>query len=243
MNKVIAVFKKDLKSYFLSPIAYVTIGIFLLLLGVLFYLSTIATTVSQREATMENAFWNMISILLVIIPIITMRLIAEERRTGTDQLLLTSPLSSWSIVLGKYFAALTVLMTALIITLIYPAVLYAYSEPKIDLSVVVSGYLGVLLIGGSFIAVGLFVSSLTESQVIAGVVSFAILLILWSLDWVGDFTSQVAKTIFSYLSVTSHFNDFSIGVLDTGNIFFYLSFIFVFIFLTVYVIEKSWSKG
>ena len=243
MNKVMAVFKKDLKSYFLSPIAYVTIGIFLLILGILFYVSTIAPSANSGEATMENAFWSMISILLVIIPILTMRLISEERKMGTDQLLLTSPLSSWNIVLGKYFAALIVFVTALVITFLYPAILYTYSEPKIDLGLVAIGYLGVFLIGGAFIAVGLFVSSLTESQIIAGVVSFAILLVLSSLDWVGDFTSQITKTIFSYLAVTNHFNDFSIGVLDTGNLFFYLSFIFVFLFLTVYVIEKSWSKG
>lgn len=243
MNKVIAVFKKDLKSYFLSPIAYVTIGIFLLLLGIMFYISTIAPSVSSGEATMENAFWNMISILLVIVPILTMKLIAEEKRAGTDQLLLTSPLNSWSIVLGKYFAALTVFITALVITFVYPAILYSYSEPKIDISLVASGYLGMLLIGGAFISVGLFVSSLTENQVIAAVISFAILLILWALDWIGDVFSQVTKTIFSYLSITTHFNDFSIGVLDTGNIFFYLSFIFVFLFLTVYIIERSWSKG
>lgn len=238
MRKTIAIYKKDLKSYFLSPIAYVSIGFFLILSSLFFYLSTIGT----RIATMEFTFWDMMLFFLFIAPILTMRLIAEEKRAGTDQLLLTCPLRPINIVLGKYFAAFTVYLVMLLITIVFPAILYYYS--KIDLGPVFSGYLGLILVGGAFISLGLFASSVTESQIIAGIIGIASLLLFWSLGWLGSTFEGNVKKVFESLTLTNHFNSFQTGILDTGDIFYYLSFIFIFLYLTVRVIEKrKWSRG
>lgn len=237
MNKMLAIYKKDLKAYFLSPIAYVSIGLFLMLSGLFFFLSTIGSQV----ATMEFAFGNMIFIFLIISPILTMKLIAEEKKTGTEQLLLTSPIELYKIVLGKYFAALTIYVITLVITFIYPAVLYYYS--RIDLGPIISGYLGLLLIGAAFLSAGIFASSLTENQIIAGIVGYCILLISWSFTWIADMFQGTTTKVFEFLSIIDHFNDFQIGIIDTSHIFYYISYAFVFLFLTVRVIEKRrWAK-
>lgn len=237
MSKTIAIYKKDLKSYFLSPIAYVLMGVYLTLSGLFFYISTIGSGV----ASMEYVFGNMIFVFLVISPILTMKLISEEKKTGTDQLLLTSPLRSHQIVLGKYFAALTVYFLIILITFIYPGILYFYS--RIDLGPVFSGYLGILFIGAAFLSAGLFASSLSENQIISGVVGFCILLISWSINYLSTSFEGPIQSFIEYLSIIKHYNEFEMGIIDLGNIVYYISYIAIFLFLTTGMVNKTWSRG
>lgn len=240
MKRMIAIYKKDVKSYFLSPIAYIVIGLFLFITSWIF----IRATIDQGVAIMDDIFRFIILILLIISPILTMKLIAEEKKTGTYQLLLTSPISSWSIVLGKYFAVLSVYAVMLIFTFTFPIILNHYSPTGIDILPVVSGYIGLFLIGGAFLSFGLLASSLTENQIVAGVIGVISLFILYILDLIGGGFEGVTKKVFEFMSLGNRFNDFQIGILDTGNIVYYLSFIFIFLYLCVVVIEKrKWSRG
>lgn len=236
---MMSICNKEIKSYFLSPIAYVLIGFFLVLSGYFFC----GTTIGSGIATMEYTFVYMIIIFLVICPILTMRLISEEKKAGTEQLLFTSPLKLWDIVLGKYLAAMSVYIVILLITFIYPLILYYYS--KIDLGPVLTGYIGIFLVGAAFISVGLFASSLTENQIIAGIVSFAILAIFASLEILVGVFSGAAGQVFEFLSILNRFfSNFQVGIIDASDIAYFISFIFIFLFLTIRVIEKRrWSKG
>jgi len=190
---------------------------------------------------MEYAFGNMIFIFLILSPILTMRTLTEEKKSGTNQLLLTSPIRLRSVVIGKYMAVLTVYAAMLLITFAYPIILYHYS--KIDLGVVASGYFGILLIGAAFTSAGLFASSLTENQIVAAIIAFGILLLSWSMEWLAGLFQGILSKFFGFLSIINHFNDFQLGIVDTGNIFYYLSYIFIFLYLTIRTVEKTWSRG
>ncbi|MDP4267646.1 MAG: ABC transporter permease [Bacteroidota bacterium] len=239
MSKMCAIYKRDLSSYFSSPTAYILIGIYLLTASYFFCISVFGS----QTATMEYAFMYMFMIFLVISPILTMRLIAEEKKLGTDQLLLTSPLRIWDIVLGKFFAALTLYAVMMAVTLIFPAILYYYS--KIDLGPVITGYIGLFLMGGAFISVGLFASSLTENQIISGIISFVILLLSVSLEAIATFAQGTVQALLNYLSLMRRFyENFQVGILDAGDVFYYLSFMFIFLLLTVSVIQRyRWTRG
>ncbi|MEA2064261.1 MAG: ABC transporter permease subunit, partial [Gemmatimonadota bacterium] len=173
--------------------------------------------------------------LLFMMPLITMKPYSEERKTGTIELLLTYPLSDLEIMLGKFFACFTLLLVMMALTLVYPLFLVLYSQP--ELGTLASGYLGLILMAASFIALGLFISSLTENQIIAAVATFAILLLFWILRWVG------ASELLAYLSVLEHFNNFSQGLIDTRDVVYYLSFTVLWLFMTLRVLEsKKWRS-
>ena len=236
MGKSFSIYKREVQNYFLSPLAYVIMGLFLLLSG--YFFSTYI--LSTRMATMQGAFSNMSLVLLFIVPILTMRLLAEEQARGTEELLLTHPLRLTSMVVGKYMAAVTLLVFIFVITGFYPMILFIYGSPEVG--PIVSGYLGILLMGAASIAVGVFASSLTENQIIAALVSFSILLLLWVISWVANVVPFVSQTIVNSLSIISHFSDFSRGVIEVKHIIYYLSVIFVFLFLAIQNIERRrWS--
>ena len=236
MGKSFSIYKREVQNYFLSPLAYVIMGLFLLLSGYFFSTSILST----RMATMQGAFSNMSLVLLFIVPILTMRLLAEEQARGTEELLLTHPLRLTSMVVGKYMAAVTLLVFIFVITGFYPMILFIYGSPEVG--PIVSGYLGILLMGAASIAVGVFASSLTENQIIAALVSFSILLLLWVISWVANVVPFVSQTIVNSLSIISHFSDFSRGVIEVKHIIYYLSVIFVFLFLAIQNIERRrWS--
>jgi ABC-2 type transport system permease protein len=242
--------KKELNSYFRSPIAYGVMAFFALIAGYFFYVAVVyfvrrglessmmgqSFPMDVNEFVVRPVFSNISVIGLFLIPMITMRLFAEEKRTGTIELLLTSPLSDMSIIFGKWLGGMILYTAMLGLSAISMALLFAYGQP--DWRPILIGYLGLLLQGGALLAIGTFVSNCTKNQIVAGVAGFAVCLLLWVLDWVTSFETSVTSRILSYLSVLQHFDSFSKGVLDTKDILFYLSVIFFGLFLTARSMES-----
>ena len=234
-----AVFKREVQSYFFSPLGYVIIGFFLLVSGFFFTANNIFAMNSSFNAVLGNTSF----IFLMLVPILTMRLLSEEKKTKTDQMLITSPLSLTAIVLGKYLAAVSVFLTTLVISFVYPIILLTLGQPSVG--EIVAGYIGFFLMGCTFIAVGLFISALTENQITAATSTFGVLLLLWVIDWVvPNINSPVVVSIIEWVSVLKRFSSFMMGVLSPSPIIYYLSFSALFVFLTIRVIEKRrWSEG
>ena len=227
-----AIYKKELRNYFLTPIAYVFMAPFIAFTAIYFVMMLSYQTVSMSYIVSST---NMLC--LFIVPILTMQLFAEERNKKTEQLLITAPVNVSSIVMGKYFAAVSVFLITLAVSFVFPVILFAISTPSI--SEVIALYLGVILLWSAFISVGVFISSLTESQVISAILTFAALFVLYSIDsWTISITSNFAKQIINMLAVFTRYSDFEIGLVSLSNVIYYLSFIFVFLFLTVRNIEK-----
>jgi len=231
-----AVFKRDFRSYFNSPIAYVLIGLFICILSIFFMQS-----LNEGVANFSGGFIHTMSFVLIcIIPILTMRSVSEDKKSGTEILLLTSPTRVSEVVVGKYLAAFSVFLVMTAATMIFPIVLWIYGSP--EGAKLFSSYLGFILLGSVFIAVGVFASSLTENQIVAAIISFVILMGLWALSFVyiGGFIGNIV----TWISVMMRYYDFTNGIIDLTSIVFMISFAFVFIFLTVRVIErKRWSQG
>ncbi len=251
MKNIWAIFKKEIKTYFTSPIAYVVITVFLVLIGFFFY-SLIWWFNSQSLQMAQNQYYyqqlninqmvysplfqNMSIILLLMIPLLTMRLFSEEKKINTDELLYTCPISINQIILGKYFASLFVLLAMLLLTGILSIFTFAYGNP--ELAPILNGYLGLFLMGAAFIAVGIFFSSLTENQIVAAVLTFGTLLLFWILNWASYSAGGIWKGVLNYLSFIQHFDDMTRGILDTTDLVYYLSFIFLGLFLTHSVIQS-----
>jgi ABC-2 type transport system permease protein len=228
-----AIFKKEINNYFKTPIAYIFIAPFLALAAMFF----VSGLVSSQTASVDYILGPINIICLFIVPVLTMQLFSEERNKKTDQLLITSPISISGIVIGKYFAALCVFLVAFVISLIFPAILFVIGKPIF--SEIVGSYIGFLLIWAAFIAIGVFISSLTESQVVSAILTFVVLLVLYSLDgFASGITQKWLKTIVEWFSIFKRFSDFQIGILNLPNVLFYISFVFTFLFLTVRNIDK-----
>jgi len=257
MSNVLTIAHKELRSYFVSPIAYAVIGLFALLYGV-FFVSSLGflLRVSLQAGMMEGAppinineymirplLGNTGVIMLFVLPMITMRSYAEEKRSGTIELLLSSPLTDLQILLGKFFGALSLFGLMLGITAFHMMFLFWYGEP--ELAPILSGYLGLLLMGASFISVGLLISSTTKNQVVAVMVTFAVLLLFWVISWlvVDPTGSSTSDQVLAYLSVLDHFDDFSKGVIDTSHVAYYLSFITFSLFLTAKSVDSEHWRG
>ena len=236
MGNILTLAHKELRGYFVSPIAYVVIGLFAVLFGV-FYVSSInfmvqvsmgqfgmggPQVVNINEYMIRPLFGNTAIVLLMMLPMLTMRSFAEEKRSGTIELLLTSPLTDVQIILGKFLGAMALYALMLSLTLIHIGVLFWYGEP--EWAPVLSGYLGLLLMGGSFISIGLAISSMTKNQIVAGVATFAVLLLFWVINWIGDAAGSTTQSVLAYLSILEHFDDFSKGVIDTTHVTYYVSF-------------------
>ncbi len=236
MRNALTIAQKELNTYFSSPVAYVVTAFFMLVMGYFFYL----ILVLSREASLRGLFSNMAVILLFVTPFLTMRLLAEEQRMGTIELLLTSPVRDWQVVLGKFLGALAFLLFMLALTLVYPLLLSRFGSP--DWGPIATGYLGVLLIGATCLAVGLFASSLSQNQIVTGFVAFALLIILWLLGAAAQAVGSGALgSLFDYLAINSHFDDFVRGVVDTQHIAYYLILTALFLFLATRVVEaRRW---
>ncbi len=235
MSNVWAIAQRELRSYFVSPVAYVVGGLFLLISGFLF-----AIILGQSsEASMRPLFGNFAVIFLFIVPGLTMRLLAEEQRTGTLELLLTAPVRDTELVLGKYLGVLLLLLLLLAVTLTYPAILLLAGNP--DRGPILAGYLGVLLQGAAFLAIGLFASSLTQNQIIAALLTFVILLLLWLADALSQFTGGRIGDLFRFLSITRHFDEFPRGIIDSRHVIFFVSIIAGALFFTVQAVQtRRW---
>ncbi|MFB3895512.1 MAG: ABC transporter permease subunit [bacterium] len=236
MKNIFFIAQREVKSYFSSPVAYVLIAAFLLVSGFLYIL----ILNYNREAELGTLFHNMAIILLLLSPVITMRLIAEERRTGTVELLLTAPITDIEMIVGKYFGAVFVYLIMLILTFHFPLFLFIFGNP--DKGPIISGYLGLFLMGSCFLAVGVFGSSFARNQIVAAVAGFGMLLILWLFGATAQIFSGSIGAIAQYLSIYEHFNNFTRGIIDTQDIIFYISFIIIALFLAVKVIQnKKWK--
>ena len=255
MSNVLAIAQKELRSYFASPIAYIAIGFWALLYGY-FYASLLAYFVRQsmqmsqfggaqpvniNEQMLRLLFQNVTILVLFLMPMITMRTYSEEKRSGTIELLLTSPVTDLQIILGKFFGALGLYAVMLLVTLIHMGILFIYGNP--EWKPIATAYIGLLLFGACFISVGLLISSLTRNQIVAGIVSFAVFLLLWILDWMGTFAGPTMSGLLSYLSIIGHFDDFTKGVLDTTHLIYYLSFITFGLFLTAKSVDMERWRG
>jgi ABC-2 type transport system permease protein len=184
---------------------------------------------------------NVTILVLFLMPMVTMRAYAEEKRSGTIELLLTSPLTDFQIVLGKFIGALALWAIMLAVSLIHIGLLFIYGNP--EWKPIVTAYIGLLLLGGCFIAVGLFISSLTKNQIVAGMVTFAVFLILWIITWIGTFGGPTLDRVATYLSIIDHFDDFAKGVIDTTHLIYYVSFITFGLFLTAKSVDSERWRG
>ena len=247
MNAIYPILKRELRSYFASPLAYIILVVFQVISARFFFLYLQGFLQFQLdpnyqlqlgELNINNLvilpYFGTISIvLLLIVPLITMRLIADEKRNYTAELLFTSPLRIRTIVFGKYIAALVLLIIMLLLSSINIFVLMVHGNP--DFGAVISGYIGLFLLGASFLSVGIFASSLTENQLIAAVISFGVLLLLWLVGALSDAES----TLLGYLSVINHYEDFGKGIIKLKDIVYYLSLIFLGLFLTYTSLESE----
>jgi ABC-2 type transport system permease protein len=250
MKNVLIICRKELKGYFASPIAYLLMAIFAVIFGFFFYSATAIFVVRGMESQMMGRgmpmdvnewvirplLMNASVVGLFLIPMITMRLFAEEKRSGTIELLLTSPVRDIEIILGKWLAALAMYACILGISAINIGVLYAYGKP--DWKPILAGYLGLLLQGGTLLGIGTFISTMTRNQIIAGGATFAVCLLLWVLDWVSAYETSTFGKVISYLSVVTHFETFAKGVIDTKDVIFYVTMIFFGLFLTARSMES-----
>jgi ABC-2 type transport system permease protein len=258
MRNIIAIYRRELGAYFVSPIAYAVTGIFLLVSGFFFY--NILGIFMQRSMMPEQFggqagmdvpgmvirnFFDIVStIILFMLPMLTMGIYAEDRKRGTMELLMTSPITELQIVTGKYLAALTLFVAMLAPTLIYHLTMGAYSEPALPWKIVFCGYLGIFLLGAALVAIGNFISSLTESQIIAGVATFAAFLLLWVLNIGLRESTTTFGEIIGYLSLLNHFDDFAKGVIDTASVIFYASLVALALFLTQRSLDSMrWRKA
>ena len=236
---MLAIWKREVQSYFLSPLAYVFIGAFMVVAGIMFTLNNVLSLNVSFSSTLSS----MTFVFMLLVPLLTMKLLSEERKSKTDQLLLTSPVSITSIILGKYFASLTVFLATLLLSLVFPIILSIFGLPA--LGEIVTGYIGFFLLGSALIAVGLFISSITENQVISALVTFFVLLMMW----IGNSALTLVPyrwmvSILEWFLIYSRINPFAMGLLSLTTTIYFISFAMVFIFLTVRNVEKRrWSEG
>ena len=254
--KIWPVFKKEMRLYFTSPVAWVVFTIFLLIAGYFFYsifaFFTLASMQSMMnpqmgrdlnvtDSVMRPLFSNVSVILLLLLPLVTMRLFAEERRAGTIELLLTYPVRDGAVLAGKYLAAFALYAIMIALTLLYPLIVVYFA--RLEWGPIFTGYLGLLLMGATFIAVGVFASSLTENQIVAAITTFGALLIFWILGWSADYAGGTAGKVLQFLSILEHNDSFSKGVLDTKDVLYYLNFTLLALFLTLRSLEARRWKG
>ncbi|MBQ8296709.1 MAG: ABC transporter permease subunit [Ruminococcus sp.] len=228
-----AIYRREMSAFFTSGLAYVFLAVYFLFSGYFFYNGTLVMGTTDTSAMFANLF----SIVMFLIPILTMKLLSEEKKQKTDQGLLTAPVGLWSIVLGKYFAALTLFVIAESVVFIYALILSGYGN--VVWPTLLANYFAMFLLGAAFIAVGVFVSSLTENQMASAVASFVALMFLYLLDIIADSISiEFISNIFSSLSFYSRYVEFTMGIFNLSSVVFYLSTVFLFNFFTVRVLEK-----
>ena len=253
MRNILAIAAKDLRSQFVSPIAYVVLTGFLLLGGWFFFnllarfnfLLNLYLSFRNPEAmdrlnlndfVIAPLLHNLSVILVILVPVITMRSFAEEKRSGTYELLMTSPLTVTEIVLGKFLGAFAFVFIMLLLTGVYPLILVLYGNP--ESGVILSGFLGLLLLATAFVSVGLLTSSLTENQIIAAVSCLVVLLLLYVISWPADTAGDTLGAVLKYASLTEHFSEMVKGVIDTRDLAYFGSVIVLALFLTQRSVES-----
>jgi len=229
---------KELNSYLTSPMAYIVTAIFLLLTGTFF--TTYLAGTGYSDTSIRGFLEPGNILLLLFASVLTMRLIAEERKMGTWELLLTAPVRDTEVIMGKFLGSLGILVGMLILTCYYPILLLVLGDP--DIGPIATGYLGLFLLGSASLAVGIFASSITTNQIVAAVVAGGILFALWFVGMARGFAPETVGEVLSYFSLSSHFPDFIRGVVDTRSVVYYLSITALFLFLSIRSLETSrWS--
>ncbi|MDP2983555.1 MAG: ABC transporter permease [Candidatus Latescibacter sp.] len=236
MKKVIPIFRREIFAYFFSPMAYIVISVFLLLTG-WFFTSELFLA---NDSSLRSVFSIIPFIFIFFAPAITMRLLSEERKSGTIELLVTMPLTDLEIVLGKYLAGLGLLVVALFFTLPYALTIIVLGRP--DMGMLVTGYLGLLLMGASYISVGVFASTISKNQVVSFIIAFMIIFILFLLNKFLPVMPSYLVPLLQYLSIDYHFTNVSRGVIDTRDIVYYLSLIVFMLSLAKLSLEsRKWN--
>ena len=252
MKKILALCKRDFVNYFTTPIAYILLAIFLFLVGNIFWLTYASYAEAYRayssypwakeeltlgQMVLRPYFMIMSNILMFFIPMITMRLLSEEKKLGTIEFLLTSPVTIPQIIIGKYLAAVALVLTMFAGSAIYPLLLQIYGHP--DLGLLASGYLGLLLMAMAFIALGLFASSLTENQIVAAIIGFSMLMLFWIINWgAKNVGNSTINKLLNYLSLSDHFADFAKGIIDTQHVIYFASIALLGLFLTGIIVQS-----
>ncbi|MBV8552102.1 MAG: ABC transporter permease subunit [Acidobacteriaceae bacterium] len=255
MRNIWTICRRELYSYFVSPIAWVLLAIFALLSGVFTYIISASFVRASLEGQMSGQsfpmnlndqviaplFSNIAVVGLFLIPLISMRLFAEEKRQGTIELLATSPVHDLEIIIGKWLSAVLMYAALMAVLLADYSFLFIYGNP--DWKPVATGFLGALLQGACLLAFGTFISTLTRNQIVAGAIGFALALILWILNWTTSFGNSVSVQVLNYISIVSHMDSFTKGVIDTKDLVYYVSMIFLGLFLTARSLESMRWKA
>jgi ABC-2 type transport system permease protein len=254
MRNIAAIAQRELNAYFSSPIGYVLIGFFALLFGWFFYVPLAyfeqqsmqmgmnpTQSLNINQMLVGPTLMNTTVIMLFLFPLITMRTYAEEKRSGTIELLLTSPITDVQIILGKFLGAMLLYAAMLAVTMIHMGVLFVFGNP--EWKPIATGYLGLLMMGGCFLSLGLFISSLTKNQIVAAMATFAVFLMLWVINWIGTFVGPTTQAVLAHLSLTDHFDDFAKGIIDTKHVVYYLSFMAFGLFLTAKSVDSERWRG
>ncbi|MGB2652892.1 MAG: ABC transporter permease [Candidatus Acidiferrum sp.] len=250
MRNVFTIWRKELHSYFVSPVAYLLLAMFAIIFGFFFWNILGYFVFTSMESQMRGEMFpmnlneqvirpllsNVGVIGLFFIPMITMRLFAEEKRSGTIELLVTSPIRDGEIIFGKWLAALTLYAGLLLLAALNFVFLFMYGNPAWKPLAI--GYLGLLLQAGALLAIGMFISTLTKNQIIAGAATFGVCLLLWVLEWVGGYETATWATVLSYMSVVTHIESFSKGLLDSKDVVYYVTLTFLGIFFTSRSLES-----
>ena len=242
--------RRDFRSYFTSPIAYIVIAGFMAIMGWMFFFNlshfnmtnmqyqqfNMGKGVSITEGIIRPLYGNMNVIFLFFVPFITMRLFAEEKKLHTIELLMTAPVTLTEIILGKFLSSFLMVFVMLALTVIYPIVLFATGNP--ELGPIFTSYVGTILLASCYLALGILFSSVTENQIVAGALTFAAGLFFWLISWANGSAGPVWAEFLNYLSLINHYNNFGQGLLNSSDVFFYLSFIGVGLFLTHRVLDS-----
>jgi ABC-2 type transport system permease protein len=250
MRNIWTIAKRDFKSYFASPIAYIVIAGFMGIMGWMFFFNLshfntqniqyqqfqMGKGMSITEGIIRPLYGNMNVILLFLLPFVTMRLFAEEKKQHTIELLMTSPLTLWEIVLGKFLSSFLLVTVMLSLTLVYPIILGVTGNP--DWGPILTSYIGTLLLASCYLAIGIFCSSTTENQIVAGALTFAAGLFFWLISWATQTAGPVWSDVFTYLSLISHYNNFGQGLISSSDVIFYASFVGLGLFFTHRVLDS-----
>ena len=250
MKNIFTICGKEFRAYFAGPIAYLLMGLFGLIFGFFFYSATAFFVMAGMRQQMSGQggamsindyviaplLGNASVVGLFLIPLISMRLFSEEMRSGTIELLLTSPIKDMDIILGKWLGAMCMYLCVLAVSAVNVGMLFIWGHPAWQ--PILTGYLGLILQGGTVLAIGTFISSTTKNQIIAGGATFSICLLLWVLSWVSSYNDAPWAAVVAYCSILTHFEPFSRGIIDTKDIVFYLSAIFLGLFLTSRSLES-----
>jgi len=256
MRGILAVFKKEIIITFSSPIFYAATFIFLVVSGYFFYTNAIIYTIRSFQAgqnpflaqslnlsdfVVKPFFGDIAIVLLLMLPLLTMRSYAEEKKMGTIELLFTYPISDQAVLAGKFAASVFTLLIMLVGTLLPLILLETFAH--LDWGLIACGYIGILLLGASFIALGIFTSSLTENQIIAAVLSFGVFLLFWVIGWAKSFAGPTLGPILEHLSIVVHLDGFVKGLIDSRDLVFYLVFVFFWLFVTLRFLNTRFWRG